>query len=84
MKNSFIFLVDVVHYLLNVEYVSIEMSYLIIVNFSLHAHKYCIHLVDGTNFHSNISACKTSIAELSQKFEKTIDSLRNRHGISSN
>ncbi|CAJ2647009.1 unnamed protein product [Trifolium pratense] len=29
-------------------------------------------------------ACKTSIAELSQKYEKTIDSLRDRHGISSN
>ncbi|KAJ1396881.1 hypothetical protein SESBI_32273 [Sesbania bispinosa] len=29
-------------------------------------------------------ACKTSIAELSQSFEKAIDSLRNRYGISSN
>ncbi|XP_004512390.1 uncharacterized protein [Cicer arietinum] len=29
-------------------------------------------------------ACKTSIAELSQKFDKAIDSIRNRHGISSN
>lgn len=28
--------------------------------------------------------CKTSINELSQKYEKAIDSLRNRHGISSN
>ncbi|KAL1315847.1 uncharacterized protein [Arachis hypogaea] len=29
-------------------------------------------------------ACKTSITELSQSFEKAIDSLRNRYGISSN
>ncbi|TKY70132.1 hypothetical protein E2542_SST06419 [Spatholobus suberectus] len=29
-------------------------------------------------------ACKTSIVELSQSFEKAIDSLRNRYGISSN
>ncbi|CAK8540253.1 unnamed protein product [Lathyrus sativus] len=28
-------------------------------------------------------ACKTSITELSQKFEKAIDSIRNRHGITS-
>ncbi|KAK7407059.1 hypothetical protein VNO78_08699 [Psophocarpus tetragonolobus] len=29
-------------------------------------------------------ACKTSMVELSQSFEKAIDSLRNRYGISSN
>ncbi|XP_057443654.1 uncharacterized protein LOC130735773 [Lotus japonicus] len=29
-------------------------------------------------------ACKTSITELSQSFEKAVDSLRNRYGISSN
>ncbi|CAL0311754.1 unnamed protein product [Lupinus luteus] len=29
-------------------------------------------------------ACKTSITELSQSFEKAIDSIRNRYGISSN